>query len=157
LKFFAGPAGSPNRAARDVFDQGAIPVRRHDFLQAKHPTKGQIMPKITAQIEDIERKMEQHRNRLRGLKAQATKQERKDDTRRKLLYGAAYLCGLETLTADARQRSLDRVESHITRPKDREFLGLAPLPAMEEMSKNAEPKDEGGTANLPFPSSSDCK
>lgn len=113
------------------------------------------MPKITAQIEDIERKMEQHRNRLRDLKAQAIKQERKDEARRKLLYGAAYLCGLDTLNSDARRRSLERVESHITRPKDREFLGLAPLSVTEGTTKNTQLKDDSGTADLPFLGSGD--
>ena len=84
------------------------------------------MPKIDEQIAEIEKKMEQHRNRLKDLKAQATKQERKDDTRRKLLYGAAYLAGLETLSIEAQRRSLKRVELNIMRPKDREFLGLKP-------------------------------
>ncbi|WP_370160455.1 hypothetical protein [Limimaricola soesokkakensis] len=87
------------------------------------------MPKIDEQIEAIEQKMEQHRNRLRDLKAQATKQERRDDARRKLLYGAAYLTALEALPGEKQQRSREHIEAHITRPKDREFLGLKPLPA----------------------------
>lgn len=115
------------------------------------------MPKITQQIQEVERKMEQHRNRLKDLKSKATKQERRDDGRRKLLYGAAYLSGLNTLSADARRRSLDRVERHISRPKDRDFLGLAPLPASAETNKNTKLKNEGGTAELPFPKISDRK
>ena len=82
------------------------------------------MPKIDEQIADIEKKMEQHRNRLRDLKSQATKRERKEDTRRKILYGAAYLVSLDTLSEDARRRSLTRVEAQMTRPSDRQFLGL---------------------------------
>ena len=66
------------------------------------------MPKIDEQIADIEKKMEQHSNRLRDLKSQATKRERKEDTRRKILYGAAYLVSLDTLSEDARRRSLTR-------------------------------------------------
>lgn len=107
------------------------------------------MPKIDEQIADVEKKLEQHRNRLRDLKAQATRQERKDDARRKLLYGAAYLAGLESLSEDARRRSLERIEAFITRPKDRIFLELPPLE-----DNNAGAKGDGGrdatTPDLPF-------
>jgi len=108
------------------------------------------MPKINAKIEDIERKIEQQRNRLKDLKAQATKQERKDDARRKLLYGAAYLTALETLSADSRRRSHDRVASHITRPKDRAFLGL-PIHEDSGQSRREGKAGVGGdTPDLPF-------
>ncbi|MEE4210704.1 MAG: hypothetical protein V2I43_15740 [Parvularcula sp.] len=108
------------------------------------------MPKIDEQIAEIEKKMEQHRNRLRDLKAQATKQERKDDTRRKLLYGAAYLLALDSLTEDARKRSLDRIEAHITRPKDREFLELPRLKDRNGGGPTVNRKDESVTSDLPF-------
>ena len=108
------------------------------------------MPKVDDQIADIERKMEQHRNRLKDLKAQATKQERKNDARRKLLYGAAYLSGLETLSSEARRRSLERVELNIMRPKDREFLGLIPLEKSEPKPGRTESGDAPNTPDLPF-------
>ncbi|KKM03338.1 hypothetical protein LCGC14_1775420 [marine sediment metagenome] len=108
------------------------------------------MPKLTAQIEEIELKMEQHRNRLKDLKSRATKQKRKDDARRKLLYGAAYLAGLETLSDDARKRSLARVEAYITRPKDRAFLGLERLPNDETLYKDDNSGKATHTPELPF-------
>ncbi|MGR3604014.1 hypothetical protein [Sulfitobacter sp.] len=107
------------------------------------------MPKVDDRIAAMEKKMEQDRNRLRDLKAQATKQERKDDARRKLLYGAAYLAGLETLSEDARRRSLARVEAHITRPKDRVFLGLPPL-GLENASLKKPSDGQDETPGLPF-------
>lgn len=107
------------------------------------------MPRIDDQIAEIEKKMEQQRNRLRGLKAQATRQDRKDDARRKLLYGAAYLAGLGTLSEDARKRSLGRVEAQITRAKDREFLGLRPLDKDGAQTGKVGARDTA-TPNLPF-------
>lgn len=107
------------------------------------------MPKIDGQIAEIEKKMEQQRNRLRDLKAQATKQDRKDDARRKLLYGVAYLAGLGTLSEDARKRSLDRVQAQITRSKDREFLGLRPLNLDVAQAGHVAERDIA-TPNLPF-------
>ena len=107
------------------------------------------MPKVDDRIAAMEKKMEQDRNRLKDLKAQATKQERKDEARRKLLYGAAYLAGLETLSEDARRRSLARVEAHITRPKDRAFLGLPPL-GLENASLKKPSDGQDETPGLPF-------
>ncbi len=107
------------------------------------------MPKIDEQIADIEKKMEQHSNRLRDLKSQATKRERKEDTRRKILYGAAYLVSLDTLSEDARRRSLTRVEAQITRLTDRQFLGLPKRAINDETSHNVE-HSSNETPNLPF-------
>lgn len=126
---------------------GAISLRKY------HATEGKIMPKIDDQIAEIEKRMEQQRNRLKDLKAQATKQERKDDVRRKILYGAAYLAALPSLSADAQKRSLERIEACITRPKDREFLGLEPLEDTKSDSKISKDSDKAVTADLPFASS----
>ncbi|CUH39948.1 hypothetical protein JSE7799_02676 [Jannaschia seosinensis] len=111
------------------------------------------MPKIDEQIAVVARKIEQNRNRLKDLKGRATKQDRKDDARRKLLYGAAYLAALPSLSTDAQKRSLERVEACITRPKDREFLGLEPLKDTNSHSKISKDADKAVTADLPFASS----
>ncbi len=108
------------------------------------------MQKIDEQIEAIEPKMEQHRNRLRDLKAQATKQERKDDARRKLLYGAAYLTALEALPQDKQRQSRARIEAYIARPKDREFLGLKPLSVDQPELADTKAQDSASTPDLPF-------
>jgi len=108
------------------------------------------MRKIDNQIANIEKKIEQHRNRLKDLKAEATTKERKDDARRKLLYGAAYLTALPSLSKEAQQRSRTRVEAFITRPKDREFLGLEPLQIESSDGKVVMAIEETVTADLPF-------
>ena len=108
------------------------------------------MTKIDDEIAQIRKKMEQQTNRLRDLKARATKQERRDDARRKLLYGAAYLAALPSLGNDARKQSLARIEAFITRPKDREFLGLAPAKTSHKESNVALAPNNQLTADLPF-------
>ena len=85
------------------------------------------MTKIDDKIAQAEKKMKQSRARLRDLKAQANRQDRKDDARKKILYGAAYLAGLATLTERAQEQSLARVHAQIHSKRDREFLGLPPL------------------------------
>ncbi|HDY95482.1 hypothetical protein LCGC14_0510690 [marine sediment metagenome] len=87
------------------------------------------MPKYTEQIAKIEERLEQQRQRLRDLKAQETKQHRRDETRRKILYGAAFLSLVDKLPEEKRHSSLDRIQRYICRAKDREFLGLPPLDA----------------------------
>jgi predicted GTPase len=85
------------------------------------------MPNYSEQISKIEEKLEQQRQRLRDLRAQETKQIRKDETRRKILYGAAVLAMVDKMSEEKRRLALSRIEEHICRPKDRAFLGLPPL------------------------------
>ena len=76
---------------------------------------------------DINIQIEQAKARLQDLQATARKNERRDDTRRKILYGAAYLAALQDLPTDKRAASSDRVHKYVFRVKDREFLGLPDL------------------------------
>jgi hypothetical protein len=85
------------------------------------------MTKYADQIAKVEEKLEQQRQRLRNLKAQETKQERKDDTRRKILYGAAFLSLIDDLPEERQKASLDKVQQRIRAAKDRAFLDLPPL------------------------------
>ncbi len=72
----------------------------------------------------LDQQIEQARARLRDLQARASKQRRRDETRRKIIYGAAFLALLEDLKEDQRARTLDRVHAQIARPSDRAFLDL---------------------------------
>ena len=82
------------------------------------------MSKIDAEIEQLEIRLEQRRQRLRDLKAQAAKQDKRNQNRRIYIYGAAFLALLERLEADKRQQTLDRIHQHVTRAPDRKFLDL---------------------------------
>lgn len=84
------------------------------------------MAKIDDQITQIEMKIEQQKQRLRDLKAQETKQQRKDETRRKILYGAAFLSLVKSLPEEGRDTALERIHRFISAARDREFLGLPP-------------------------------
>lgn len=85
------------------------------------------MTKYNAKIAAIEGKIAAEQQRLRNLRARETAQQRRDDTRRKILYGAAVLSLLERLSLDNRRETLVRLHKHIRARKDREFLGLPPL------------------------------
>lgn len=87
------------------------------------------MQKYKDKIAKVEQKIEQERQRLRDLRARETAQKRKDDTRKKILYGAAILSLIESLPDEKRRQTFDRVHRHVRNAKDREFLGLPTLPA----------------------------
>ncbi len=82
------------------------------------------MSSIEKQIAALEEKIARERARLSDAKARAVAENRKRDTRRKILYGAAYLSGLATLSERQREQSLERVHAQIRKQRDREFLGL---------------------------------
>ncbi|MGR3565062.1 MAG: hypothetical protein ACU0FH_20460 [Heliomarina sp.] len=85
------------------------------------------MAKYSDEIEKLEQRMEQLRQRQRDLKAKETRQQRADDTRRKILYGAAFLAAVQNLSEEKRAQSLARLHARIRNPKDRAFLGLPKL------------------------------
>ena len=76
------------------------------------------------ELADLETKIEHARQRLRDLHAQAQKQKRRDETRRKIIYGAALQEHLGQLEASKREATLAWLHKRITRPSDRRFLGL---------------------------------
>ena len=80
--------------------------------------------KYADQIARVEEKLEQQRQRLRNLKAQETSQQRKDDARRKILYGAAFLALMNDRDEGVRLKSFEKIHQYVRSPKDRKFLGI---------------------------------
>lgn len=75
----------------------------------------------------IDKQIEQLNDRVKLLKAKRTRQERKDDIRRKILHGAAVLKLLEEHKGPKVDHLKETLSKHITRESDREFLGLGPI------------------------------
>lgn len=99
--------------------------------------------KYTDQIARVEEKLEQQRQRLRNLKAQETKQQRKDDTRRKILYGAAFLALMNDRDEGVRLKSFEKIHQYVRNPKDRNFLGI------DEQKDGSEQVEENRSADRP--------
>jgi len=97
------------------------------------------VPNYAEKIARIEKKIEQERQRLRDLQVRETAQKRKDDARRKILYGAAVLSLVGGLSEEKRRETLERVHRHIRNAKDREFLGLAKLPDQKSSKARCKP------------------
>lgn len=101
-------------------------------LLLNHRSSGEIRepfpvrptPAWENEMVDLETKIEQARQRLRDLQAKAQKQKRRDDTRRKIIYGAAFQAHLQLLEPEKRKATLAWLHKRITRESDRKFLGL---------------------------------
>ena len=74
-------------------------------------------------ISDLEKQRDQINARLQKERAKISAQKRKDNTRRKIIVGAAMLAHAEH--DDTVKVQLWRIlDQHVTRPQDRALLGL---------------------------------
>lgn len=76
---------------------------------------------------DLDTQIKHARQRLRDLQAKAQKQKRRDDTRRKIIYGAAVLKLLDDSMGEKAERLQKLLQERIVRESDRDFLGLQEL------------------------------
>ncbi|WP_299666751.1 hypothetical protein [uncultured Ruegeria sp.] len=85
---------------------------------------------------DLDQQIEQARARLRDLQARASKQRRRDETKKKIIYGAAILALIEALEDSKKKtKAMEKLHAKITRRSDRDFLGLSN--ATEDIYDNA--------------------
>ena len=87
------------------------------------------MAKLDERISGLEEKLKQLKTRQARLDARkravASRQERKNDTRRKILLGATVLARIERKEID--QAEVDRwLDQSLTRPDDRALFDLPP-------------------------------
>lgn len=68
------------------------------------------------------KKLKQAKARLQALKARSRTQEKKDETRVKILLGAWVLKTWEGLSENERQERLTLVDEFLTREKDKELV-----------------------------------
>lgn len=73
---------------------------------------------------DLDAQILQAQARVKDLKAIARRQGRRDDTRRKILYGVAILQLLDDVNGEKRDKLHRLLDERITRGSDRKFLGL---------------------------------
>lgn len=108
---------------------------------------------LQRQIEALNKEIDQRRARIRNLQAKSTDLKRRVETRKKIVYGAAYLNSLDGLSPEAREKSLARVEKKITRKADREFVGVDPMTDPAKILATAElpPTRPVKDDDLPFP------
>lgn len=81
-------------------------------------------------LQKLEEQRAQVDARIKALKAREKAQQRKDDNRRKILIGAIaqeHMARFPDGEFAAHMRQL--LNDHLSRPQDRDLLGLAPRPA----------------------------
>jgi hypothetical protein len=108
------------------------------------------MQNFATRIAKIQDNIEQEQQRLRELKARETAQDRKDDTRRKILYGAAFLASVKDEKDERQVKNFEKVRSFIFNAKDRKFLGLAELNKKTNLKEGEQSSKESQTPDLPF-------
>lgn len=87
---------------------------------------------LRQQIEKLEKDEAQHKAKAKDTNAQKRKLMRRANARWKVLHGIAILALLDGLPEEKRKQTLERMYTKITNPRDREFLGLEPLPSREK-------------------------
>lgn len=87
-------------------------------------------------LEKLIQKRKQIDAQIQQANAIERTKRRKEDTRRKIIVGALAIENMELHPDGAFTRELQRVlNEHVTRPKDRELIGLPPIRATEDFSK----------------------
>lgn len=110
------------------------------------------MPKVTPEeLERLRLVAERAEARFKQKKQQRRYQERKDETRAKIITGGAFADAIRDETVDPSLLPLV-LNRYVTNAKDREFLKLPPL----EETSTAEPDDQGAsTENHPLETQED--
>ena len=82
------------------------------------------MSRTEKKIEALTKEIEQKNALLSDLAQKAKEENRRADTRRKIIYGGAFFSYLATLSPEQRVRVKAAIDGVITNIKDRKFLGL---------------------------------
>ncbi len=87
------------------------------------------MSRTEKKIEALAREIEQKNALLSDLNQKAKEEKRRADTRRKIIYGAAFLAYANSLSSENTEKAYSAVHKRITNKKDRQTLGLPEIKA----------------------------
>ncbi|WP_386166755.1 hypothetical protein [Sulfitobacter pontiacus] len=85
------------------------------------------MSRTEKKIEALAREIKQKTAILSDLNQKAKEEQRRADTRRKIIYGAAFLTYANALPPEKSEKAFSGIHKHITNKKDRQFLEIADL------------------------------
>lgn len=89
-----------------------------------------------ARLQKLIDKRNQIDARIQKAQAIERTKKRKDDTRRKIIVGALAIENMEINPASSFAKELQQLlHKHVTRPKDRELVGLSPVRAATDFTK----------------------
>lgn len=105
-------------------------------MQGINPTRWPDMATVDERIAELETKLKQERAKKQQIEARhraaASKLKRSQDTRRKILVGAAILAKVER-GEWPRDKLLAMMEATLTRDDDRALFGLPEIPQQVQM------------------------
>jgi hypothetical protein len=101
-----------------------------DLVEQQEPKEKKAKLTLEQKIEQQEQKLKQLKAQKQAAeakeKARQKEQDRKDDTRIKILLGS-YLKKKMDSNPDFNSQTLDALEKYLTEDRDRKLFGLAPL------------------------------
>lgn len=83
------------------------------------------MSRSQKKFEALTREIEQKKALLSDLAQKAKEENRRAETRKKIIYGGAFFAYLATLSPEQERRVKAAIDTMIISKKDRQFLGLA--------------------------------
>lgn len=92
---------------------------------------------MPSKLEQLEKQQANIKKQIHAEKAKQRQQQRKDDTRRKVLLGAYVQVKMEE-SANYKAELLAGLESYLTRPNDRALFGFEPLPEKTDAEDKTE-------------------
>ena len=95
------------------------------------------MPATTDKLAKLKAQQDKIRARIQREKARISAQERKQDTRRKIIAGALALAHAQQHPESDFARQLNvLIGQHVTKDQDRALFGLDPLPETQDQSQS---------------------
>ena len=92
---------------------------------------------MPSKLEQLEQQQAKLKKQIHAEKAKQRQQQRKDDTRRKVLLGAYVQVKMEE-SANYKAELLSGLATYLTRPSDRQLFDLEPLPEETASKETAE-------------------
>ena len=90
-------------------------------------------------VEKLKQELKQAQARLKTAESAEKKRQRREDDRRKYIHGGAFLAAMNKARPEDRKKLERFIDKHISRPTDRKFLGLEPLPETSEVRPESAP------------------
>ena len=83
------------------------------------------MSRTEQKIAALTKEIEQKNALLSGLAQKAKEENRRSETRKKIIYGSAFITYANALSPENREKAYAAVRKRITNKKDRHFMGLS--------------------------------
>ncbi|MGY9037128.1 MAG: hypothetical protein ACKVLA_04850 [Rhodobacterales bacterium] len=119
-----GPSGCDTMENSRPAKKFVADCRNGSDILLRIQKRGNGMLRTVKKIEALTKEIEQKNALLSDLTQKAKEESRRADTRRKIIYGAAFLAYADLLSPENAEKAFAAVRKQITNKKDRDFLGI---------------------------------